>query len=663
MIFERLVLHNFGAYQGEHVIDLSVSPGKPVVLVGALNGSGKTTLLEATQLALFGRAVRGTSRAKMAYPEYLQQLINRNVSPESGASVGLTFSHRHAGHNDTFTLTRTWRKAGAAVKEELEVLRNGVLDVEATGRWLEFVEEFMPVQLADLFLFDGERIEALADPERSAEFLKSGIHALLGLDLVDHLTRTLTVLERRKRSSRSDSKVQRDRLEQREAVLDGLLKQCTELTGQRAATQNQIDTGEKRLSKLRQRLVKEGGDLHADRDRIAGQATLAAAAVESRALALSEMAAGDAPLLLVPEMLEAAQRLTNEAEVSATAVRIHNVLSERDDALIRYLETAKVSKNVKTEIGRLLESTRADWLGKVSDTPALGLSPAGFAGLSPDALAGIRTAVRAQLAAFVREKDVMEAAVARRLAIPSEDGLRVLLDDVVAAERELTLTVAKGELLDAELVRLTSQANKAKEAVERARLDLHSVDLDASVDARIVNHSTRARETLAKFRTAVAERNVARLESLITEQFQTLLRKRDCLVERVCIDPQSFDLRLRDREGRTLDPMLLSAGERQLLAVAIVWALAKASGRTLPTMIDTPLGRLDGDHRSKLVESYFPQASHQVILLSTDEEINGKYYAQLQSRVAREYLISFDPKTRSSRFENGYFVQTARAVA
>ena len=126
MIFERLVLHNFGAYQGEHVIDLSVLLGKPVVLVGALNGSGKTTLLEATQLALFGRAVRGTSRAKMAYPEYLQQLINRNVRPEVGASVGLTFSHRHAGHDDLFTIyphlaqsrcrgsRRSWRSCATA---------------------------------------------------------------------------------------------------------------------------------------------------------------------------------------------------------------------------------------------------------------------------------------------------------------------------------------------------------------------------------------------------------------------------------------------------------------------------------------------------------------------------------------------------------------------
>ena len=92
----------------------------------------------------------------------------------------------------------------------------------------------------------------------------------------------------------------------------------------------------------------------------------------------------------------------------------------------------------------------------------------------------------------------------------------------------------------------------------------------------------RAREHPGEVSAGRGRRRMWRvLSHFITERFQTLLRKRDSLVDRVCIDPQSFELRLRDREGRTLDPLLLSAGERQLLAVAIVWALAKASGRTL----------------------------------------------------------------------------------
>lgn len=94
MIFEQLALHNFGVFRDEHLIDLSVESGKPVVLIGALNGSGKTTILEAIQLALFGRAVRSTSRGRMGYQDYLEQLINRDVRPEVGAAVSLTFRHR-----------------------------------------------------------------------------------------------------------------------------------------------------------------------------------------------------------------------------------------------------------------------------------------------------------------------------------------------------------------------------------------------------------------------------------------------------------------------------------------------------------------------------------------------------------------------------------------
>jgi DNA sulfur modification protein DndD len=91
------------------------------------------------------------------------------------------------------------------------------------------------------------------------------------------------------------------------------------------------------------------------------------------------------------------------------------------------------------------------------------------------------------------------------------------------------------------------------------------------------------------------------------------------------------------------------------LATSILWGLAKASGRPLPTIIDTPLGRLDSSHRRHLLERYFPVASHQVILLSTDKEIDETSLKHLQPFVGREYQLMFNESSRSTEIIKGYF--------
>ena len=104
-----------------------------------------------------------------------------------------------------------------------------------------------------------------------------------------------------------------------------------------------------------------------------------------------------------------------------------------------------------------------------------------------------------------------------------------------------------------------------------------------------------------------------------------------------------------------MSPDRLSAGERQLLAIALLWGLARVSGRALPTVIDTPLGRLDSSHRANLIERYFPSASHQVILLSTDEEINRTYHRMLEPQIGRSYLLQYDDEERATTVVDGYF--------
>ena len=224
------------------------------------------------------------------------------------------------------------------------------------------------------------------------------------------------------------------------------------------------------------------------------------------------------------------------------------------------------------------------------------------------------------------------------------------------------------EALKHEMAELESTDSAMGEDIERQRRELERWEQklarlieeearaeDARQDrARILQHSVRVRATLDAFRRKVIERHVRRIEHLVLESYQQLLRK-SALVTRLSIDPDTLSLTLYGRDGNVLSAERLSAGERQLLAIALLWGLAKASGRPLPTAIDTPLGRLDSGHRMHLVERYLPFASHQVLLLSTDEEIAGEYLKRLNPWIGRTYQLSYDDEAGETQIRPGYF--------
>ena len=162
------------------------------------------------------------------------------------------------------------------------------------------------------------------------------------------------------------------------------------------------------------------------------------------------------------------------------------------------------------------------------------------------------------------------------------------------------------------------------------------------------------RQTLDEFKVGVVKRHISKIEGLVLEAFRSLLRKKH-LIHSLSINPASFEVVLWQQPGIPLPFDRLSAGERQLLATALLWGLARAAGRPIPTIIDTPLGRLDSLHRGRLVESYFPHASHQVILLSTDEEISGEYHTTLQPFIGRQYTLTHDDTIGTTSIIPGYY--------
>jgi DNA sulfur modification protein DndD len=85
----------------------------------------------------------------------------------------------------------------------------------------------------------------------------------------------------------------------------------------------------------------------------------------------------------------------------------------------------------------------------------------------------------------------------------------------------------------------------------------------------------------------------------------------------------------------------LSAGEKQIFTQALISAVSSVSGRGFPMVVDTPLGRLDIEHR-KGVLNHLVQREHQVILLSTNTEVVGEYLREIAPHVQKKYLVHFE---------------------
>lgn len=101
----------------------------------------------------------------------------------------------------------------------------------------------------------------------------------------------------------------------------------------------------------------------------------------------------------------------------------------------------------------------------------------------------------------------------------------------------------------------------------------------------------------------------------------------------------------------------LSKGERQIFILALYWAIIEISGQNVPFIIDTPYARIDANHRREISEKFFPNISDQVIILSTDEEINEEYYKIVKPYVSKEYLLINDENENRTTIKNNYFFE------
>ncbi|MEH2168239.1 MAG: DNA sulfur modification protein DndD [Nostoc sp.] len=660
MIFLELVLQNFGPYSGRQVINLDPRKDenpRPIILLGGMNGGGKTTLMDAIRLALYGHRAQCSTRGNLSYNDFLNQCVNSKANPTEKTRIELVFEHIEDDKPVQYRIVRTWEKNPKDGKDSLGILGDDdTWPVDSlVNTWDDYIENLLPLGISNLFLFDGEQVRNLAEQESPPLIVIEAIRGLLGLELADRLAVDLDILVNRKLKEVGNSKDLAN-LEEIETRLTQQQEDYQTTVEKLETLKNQVEELEQKQQEAFDKFISEGGKIAAERNQLELQQYTKTAEIEQVRQLICELAADVLPLALISNLLTQVQA-QGEKEFRHQQVQISkDLLLERDQRLLTWLNQVEISPIEVEKIQLFLIQDVDSLYAKAIQTeaPWLLADDETFSQLDNLIyhLQNSKLSAKEKLAILKNKEEEIHTLERQVQTAAAPEDYTKLRQALETAQNQVVEAKANYETIRRRLAELETLIAKSKKELS----DYTVENIKHKNSEHIITSAGKVQETLKIFREKLTLRKLNKLEEEVKNCFLYLLHKSD-LVHRITIDTKTFSLLLYDLNGKPVPKHRLSAGEKQLLAIAFLWGLAKVSGHRLPVAIDTPLGRLDSSHRSNLVERYFPSASHQVILLSTDTEIGKKEVETLRENeaIAREYLLKYDSSTRQTTIQPGYF--------
>lgn len=658
MIFKKIELHNFGIYCGDHELQLDKLADKNITLVGGMNGRGKTTILDAIFITFYGkRALPLIQDEVKNYNNLMARFINKSAT-DQWTSVSVTLDLEDDGPT-VLTVQRRWTLHKGKVVEELTVIKDGLEDKYLSDNWNYYVEEIIPFGISRFFFFDNEQIAKIADDEAFNE-IKDSIKAVMGVTNIDKLLADVQAVMKEKQAkvnADSNDSTLGELREVESSILD-LEQKLATIRMERAGIVPRLERTNQDLEALEQRFWRSGGNLGLKREEIEQEKARLVAEEETIKQRQLSMAINPAtPLALCRKLVQQTYNTAKEAEGVKYAHYSRPLVSEIVDRISSKIEEMDIDAITKLKLQLVLSQELDHYPEEPVKSEDSILNPASLLLLEKLIDSGFFEIV-SQRNALIQQMEENESALLQIDAHLSSNAEKSNAADLLSKIRDLDRV---RDNFRYEIDRLDQQfdsINVQLEGLNSKRIKLIKKIADkenaGDDDERILAYAAKTISVMETFKLRLQESKVKELEANITRCFKFLAQK-EAMITSVEVDPTSLDIILRDYNGGILLKSQLSAGEKQMFAIAIIWGLALSSGYKLPVVIDTPMARLDSAHRYNFINRYLPNASSQVIVLSTDEEVNGQYLEQLREHIGTFYTLKYDEVAKSTSILPGYF--------
>lgn len=660
MKFNKLIIENYKSFQFPTEIQFTQTPEeKSIFLIGGMNGAGKTSMMEAINFCLYG-----------AKPEVIYKEINRKEKARNNYSVSFELM-AELDDGSELIVKRSW-SAGALqdakpkdLEERLVVVRDGKrVSVQNKQMWQDFIRATVPPGITQFFFFDGEKIQEIAADDHFELRLKKSLEAALGIQIITRLSEDVLYIKSEERKGfveisdedldfkQTELKREKSKIGRKQQEREDIQAELDEFKTLYEETKNRFQSIFNTEPETRESLRQ------AEKARLQSSNRLGQVENEIKTLCESTL-----PFAIIGRLFaEIREQIETERETvqheairdnaAVLAKKIVRVVEEPEPIYHEKLSSEKMVE-LEQRIFRLLQQGNS----VKSITKILNLSDRDAARV----LQKMETLENSDiflLQPLLQEKQELAVQV-KQLEATLQPGM------TSDSERELFDQLqAEMESCTTQIGRKTEQLRIVEDEILNLEKRIHDIELDveklyekhqvSKEKAEFIDECDAIAHLLNQFTVRLRKNKVNLLQEKTFEMYRRLSSKSD-LIKDILIDDKTYEVRMIDRNGHEIKKSSLAAGEKEVFALSLLWGLAQTSQLKLPIMIDTPLSRLDSTHRDNIINHYFPNAGEQVIILSTDTEIDQDYYRSLQPHLSGAARLEFEPRQELTTVKQGYF--------
>ena len=717
MIINSIKLKNFRSYEDETEFSFSPKDNKNIVLIGGENGAGKSTLFEAIKLCIYGPMSYGYLGINSNYLTKIKNNINNNAFKNDivKCDISISLSFKEGTQVNEYTLNRNWEYINQRIVENFEVIKNGtLLNEDEINYFNRYLQSVLPPSLFDFFFFDGEELTEFFIGKNSSNSLKDAVLQLFNYDTFNILKKQLLSFQRNI-SKNNDSLNDIQALYDESLNRVKTAKSQIELfTSQLESKEIELDELILKKNNLDEEFKSSGGILENERAEITSKINKLENERSIINQEIKDFCNDILPFLIVSDLLaDTKKQIEKEENLSSyntvknklsgevikksfdTIPNLNNLYNDFDYVAATILDNMFNTEEIKgiNEILLLSNDQKAKVLSTISSI------------ISMDEYLKISLTINFDKLKYIAKnlkecRDKLNSTISGELVENYLKEIEVINTSILNTQNSISTLKHHLDNSNEELKNAEYHYNRAKNQYTSSLQNNNVLELSANV----TDYLDALLATLTKDKLRLIEEN-------FIDIFKTIIRKNE-YVSSIVID-DSFESTLYVTRGYSsleiqniisnlgindiskkyglmfIEDLLnkypvssltelmeylnnnpswesievrtkvnvndFSKGEKQIYILCLIWALIKSSGVEVPFIIDTPYARIDESHRKTLTVDYLPNISKQVIILSTNEEIDSNLYNVIKPYICDEYLLLYNESARKTEVKKGYF--------